>query len=306
MNVDDGEIIAMGSSPSFDPAFFTKPFTTAEYQALVGEDELAGPLFNRAIAGAYPTGSTFKLITSVAALRAGEVTPEEIILDDGAYTLGGITFQNAGGAVFGSISMQYALQVSSDVFYYTLGDRMNGSLALQRWSRRLGIGEPTGIDLPLDSGGLLPTPNWRDRLFREGAHRPALVGGRQRQPLGRPGRPAGEPAADGGRLRDDRQRRHGRAAAPRAPGRGRGRPRGAGGRPLAGAEARDRPSPPAGDHGRPPRRRAVAGRHLLQRLRRLPGPGRRARRAPPSARPTGTSPGTWSWRPTPTPGSSSR
>jgi penicillin-binding protein 2 len=168
MKVDNGEILAMGSSPSFDPAFFTKPFTTAEYQALVGDDELAGPLFNRAIAGAYPTGSTFKLITSVAALESGNVTPDEIIVDDGAFTLGGISFQNAGGAVFGSISMQYALQVSSDVFYYTLGDRMNGSLALQRWARKLGIGEPTGIDLPLDSGGLLPTPAWRNELFRKG------------------------------------------------------------------------------------------------------------------------------------------
>jgi penicillin-binding protein 2 len=64
--------------------------------------------------------------------------------------------------------MQYALQVSSDVFYYTLGDRMFPGLDLQRWARRLGIGEETGIDLPLDSRGLLPTPRWRNELFAEG------------------------------------------------------------------------------------------------------------------------------------------
>ena len=167
MDVNTGEVIAMGSSPSFDPSFFTKPFTQAEYEALISEDTGA-PLFNRAIAGAYPTGSTFKPITSVAALEEGAVTPTEIIVDDGAFTLGGITFQNAGGAVFGSIAMQYALQVSSDVFYYTLGDRMFPGLDLQRWARRLGIGEETGIDLPLDSRGLLPTPRWRNELFAEG------------------------------------------------------------------------------------------------------------------------------------------
>ncbi len=167
MDVHDGEILAMGSSPAFDPAFFTKPFTQAEYDSLVSEDTGA-PLFNRAIAGGYPTGSTFKPITSVAALEEGAITPTETITDDGVFSLGGIDFQNAGGAVFGTISMQYALQVSSDVFYYTLGDRMYPGLDLQRWARRLGIGEETGIDLPLDSKGLLPTPRWRNELFAKG------------------------------------------------------------------------------------------------------------------------------------------
>ena len=167
MDVHDGEILAMGSSPTFDPSFFTKPFTQAEYDSLVSEDTGA-PLFNRAIAGGYPTGSTFKPITSVAALEEGAITPTETITDDGVFSLGGIDFQNAGGAVFGTISMQYALQVSSDVFYYTLGDRMFPGLDLQRWARRLGIGEETGIDLPLDSKGLLPTPRWRNELFAKG------------------------------------------------------------------------------------------------------------------------------------------
>ena len=167
MDVHDGEILAMGSNPSFDPSFFTKPFTQSEYEALVSEDTGA-PLFNRAISGGYPTGSTFKPITSVAALESGAITPSEIIVDDGVFSLGGIDFQNAGGAVFGAIAMQYALQVSSDVFYYTLGDRMYPGLDLQRWARRLGIGGATGIDLPLDSKGLLPTPRWRNRLFAEG------------------------------------------------------------------------------------------------------------------------------------------
>jgi penicillin-binding protein 2 len=169
MDVQNGEVLAMGSNPTFDPADLISP-SQAEVDAIY-RDPVAAPIVNRAISGLYPTGSTFKPITSVAALASDTITPDEIIVDDGAFTLGGITFQNAGGAVFGSISMQRALQVSSDVFYYTLGYQMNDdsrSGPLQRWARRLGIGRPTGIDLPGEAQGLLPTPDWRDDLFEEG------------------------------------------------------------------------------------------------------------------------------------------
>ncbi|HZK15479.1 MAG TPA: penicillin-binding transpeptidase domain-containing protein, partial [Solirubrobacterales bacterium] len=125
------------------------------------------PLTNRAIAAAYPTGSTFKPVTSIAALASGEVTTSEAIDDDGLFSLGGIEFRNAGDAAYGSISMQTALQVSSDVYYYTLGDRMDGGLALQDWARKLGLGRETGIDLPGEQPGLLPTPAWRNQLYRE-------------------------------------------------------------------------------------------------------------------------------------------
>lgn len=166
MDVRDGEILAMGSNPSFDPAVLTEP-TQSEVDELF-RDPVTSPLTNRAIAGAYPTGSTFKPITSVAALASGEVTPTEIVEDDGAFTLGGITFQNAGGAAYGPIAMEGALEVSSDVYYYTLGDRMNGTDALQKWAHKLGIGRETGIDLPGERPGLLPTPAWRNELFRKG------------------------------------------------------------------------------------------------------------------------------------------
>jgi penicillin-binding protein 2 len=168
MDVHNGEVLAMGSNPTFDPADLISP-SQAEVDAIY-RDPVAAPIVNRAISGLYPTGSTFKPITSVAALASEAITPDEIIYDDGAYTLGGITFQNAGGVAHGAIAMQYALQVSSDVFYYTLGDRMNDnerSGPLQRWARRLGIGRPTGIDLPAEATGLLPTPDWRDDLFEK-------------------------------------------------------------------------------------------------------------------------------------------
>jgi penicillin-binding protein 2 len=166
MDVRDGSILAMGSNPTFDPEVFTRPLTQSQVDELY-RDPVLSPLTNRAIAGAYPTGSTFKPITSVAALASGNVTTTEPINDDGAFTLGGITFENAGGVAHGVISMQRALEVSSDVFYYTLGDRMNDGMALQRWAHRLGIGRETGIDLPGELPGLLPTPAWRNQLYRE-------------------------------------------------------------------------------------------------------------------------------------------
>ena len=166
MDVRNGEILAMGSNPTFDPAVLTRPLTQKQVKALY-QDEIAAPLTNRAIAGAYPTGSTFKPITSIAALASGEVTPTEEIYDDGVFTLGGIDFKNAGGVAHGSVSMQRALEVSSDVYYYTLGDRMYPGTKLQEWAHRLGIGRETGIDIPGERPGLLPTPAWRNELYRE-------------------------------------------------------------------------------------------------------------------------------------------
>ncbi len=169
MDVRSGEILAMGSNPTYDPALLTPPISQATVDRLYSEDSGA-PYLNRAIAGAYPTGSTFKPITSIAALGSGAVTPTESIYDDGLFTLGGIDFRNAGGGAYGSLSMQRALGVSSDVFYYTLGDRMyemHPRTALQTWAGRLGIGRTTGIDLPGEQPGLLPTPAWRDELYRK-------------------------------------------------------------------------------------------------------------------------------------------
>ncbi len=84
MDVRNGEVLAMGSSPSFDPSIFTRPITQPQYEALVSRKNDA-PLANRAIQGAYPTGSVFKLITGVAALEEGLITPGEIVNDTGVF-----------------------------------------------------------------------------------------------------------------------------------------------------------------------------------------------------------------------------
>lgn len=166
MNVNNGQILGLGSFPTFDPSVFTKPMTQAQVNDLYRNP--AASHVDRATQGLYPTGSTFKPITAMAALNTGVITPQTTIEDGGSITIGGETFQNAGGASYGTLSLVPALQVSSDVFFYTLGLKMWNTGALQHWAHMLGIGRPTGIDLPEQAVGLLPSKQWRDRLYRRG------------------------------------------------------------------------------------------------------------------------------------------
>ena len=176
LDVRTGETLALGSYPTVDPAIFTRPLSEADAERLWDEDQGA-PMFNRAIGGAYPVGSVYKPFTAVAALDAGIVDTSTVIEDGGKITVAGQTFTNAGQKVHGPVDLDRALEVSSDVYFYRLGQRMNGTETLQDWSREFGIGEPTGIDLVGESEGLLPTPGWRNALYRSGeTDRPWAVG----------------------------------------------------------------------------------------------------------------------------------
>ena len=167
MDVDNGEVLALGSQPSFDPNIFTKPLSQKRLNALSSE-VLGKPLFNRAIQAGYPTGSTFKLVTATAALESGHLTPETVLNDPGVLRVGTQEFKNAGDAVHGALALRQALTVSSDVFFYQLGQYMNEKgMPLQKWGRQLGIGRKTGIDLPAEEPGRLPTPAWRDRWYKQ-------------------------------------------------------------------------------------------------------------------------------------------
>lgn len=166
MDVHSGEILALGSYPTFEPALFTRPLTQKQVDETY-RNPLAS-LTDRAIAGLYPTGSTFKLITAIAALESGKLQPGEVINDPGQLVVGDQVFKNAGEAANGSVSLVTALEVSSDVFFYTLGWRMWDTGELQHWAHALGIGRPTGIDLPLEDQTLLPSQHWRNQLYKEG------------------------------------------------------------------------------------------------------------------------------------------
>jgi len=163
----DGEVLALGSYPSFDANLFAKPIDQRTYDRLNSEDNGA-PLFNRAIAAGYPTGSTFKPITAFAAVQNGIITPSTVLNDSGAFRFGDREFKNAGDAVFGPLTLPRALQVSSDVFFYQLGAAANGKgPVIQEEARKLSFGKPTGIDLPGEFGGLVPDSRWRNAGYED-------------------------------------------------------------------------------------------------------------------------------------------
>lgn len=163
MNVKTGEVLAIGSNPTYDPAVYTKPIPEQVYEDM-NDPDLGAPNFNRATMSSYPTASTFKPITALAALDGGVINPNAFIQDTGSISVGDQKFQNAGNQAYGSINMVDSLRVSSDVYYYLLGQKMNGTLQLQNWARKLGYGSRTGIDLPAEEEGLVPTPEWRNEL----------------------------------------------------------------------------------------------------------------------------------------------
>jgi penicillin-binding protein 2 len=172
MNVNNGQLYGLGSSPGYDPAIFAKPRVPPPVYERLTDQDLGAPLFDRATNGFYPTGSTFKPITALAALDSGELDLGEIINDTGSFELGdGQVLKNAGDAVHGPIELRQALKVSSDVFFYNLGARTNVDSGdggpIQQWARALGLGEPTGLDIGGEGIGRVPTPQQRNDAFEE-------------------------------------------------------------------------------------------------------------------------------------------
>lgn len=165
MNIHTGEILAMGSYPTFDPGIWTN-ISQKQLNALFSKEN-GEPIFNRAVESAYPTGSTYKIMTALAGLENGLITGSTVVDDNGYIELAGQKFENSEGAVNGPISLVHALEVSSDVYFYKLGARMWDTPDLQDWSHKMGIGVPTGIDIPDGFDGLVPSKQWRDELFEE-------------------------------------------------------------------------------------------------------------------------------------------
>jgi penicillin-binding protein 2 len=169
MDPENGQILAIGSYPSYDPGFFTKPFTSAQYDSVFQppSNGVTGgdPLLDRATEGGYPTGSTFKPITAMGALEAGVITPSEGLGAGQCISVSTEQFCNAGHAEYGSADLVHALEVSSDTYFFTVGERANSrGPVIQRMARRLGIGDPTGIDLPSEAEGVVPDAAWLAKL----------------------------------------------------------------------------------------------------------------------------------------------
>lgn len=168
MDPDNGQVYAMGSLPTYNANIFNgTPVPQSEYDSL-NNTASNFPLINRAIQSVGPTGSTFKPITATAALESGVWSTSDIFDDSGQYCFGGQCRHNAGGAVDGALDLVDAIKVSSDDFFYNLGVLTNNPApnggALQDWAHQYGIGRKTGIDLPDELAGNLPSPKWRSGI----------------------------------------------------------------------------------------------------------------------------------------------
>lgn len=157
-----GEIKAMVSRPGFDPNLFVNGISSKNWR-VINEDPF-NPMTNKAIAGEYPPGSTFKIVTGAAALQTGKVTPNELIFDSGRHWL--VDMRNAGGEALGYIDFQTALAASDNVYFYEMGNRLGIDL-LDQYAAKFGFGKATGVDLYGESSGMVANPAYKKKVFNE-------------------------------------------------------------------------------------------------------------------------------------------
>lgn len=157
-----GQIIALATNPSYNPGLFVGGISKANYDNLLNDP--SDPLVDRSIQGQYAPGSTFKLITAIAGLQYGVITPTYTFNDTGSIRIGNFVAHNDNGQVYGPIQLPQAITVSSDNFFNTIGlelwygRKQYGDDALQKVAAEFGLGQPTGLDLPNEAAGKIPTP----------------------------------------------------------------------------------------------------------------------------------------------------
>jgi penicillin-binding protein 2 len=158
MDPNNGELIALASHPNFDPNLFPRGISPKDWVRLMNDP--SHPLYNRAIQSVYPPGSTFKIIVALAGLTYGVITPDEKIVCHGFLKSGRHTFRCWKKEGHGAISLHQAIVESCDVYFYTLGDRI-GWDRVAAFAKKLGYGRLTGIPLPDEKPGLIPTTEWK-------------------------------------------------------------------------------------------------------------------------------------------------
>ncbi len=160
-----GAVLALYSSPSFDPNKFSLERDDRAIKAWLN-DWQNKPLFNRAISGAYHPGSVFKLITASAGLETGKINANTLVEDSGVLKVGKWEYSNwywtEYGRREGLVNLRKALQRSNDIYFYKVGEWV-GVDNLLNWARQFGVGQKTGIDLPAEAAGFLPSPAWKKK-----------------------------------------------------------------------------------------------------------------------------------------------
>ncbi len=161
-----GEILALSSLPSYDPNAFASGLDAAAYNRL-NNDPLK-PFTNRVIQGTYSPGSSFKILMSTAALEEGVITPDTKVFCPGYYDFGGRRFKcsRQDGAGHGVVDVRHALEVSCNVFFYNIGAKMNID-TIHAYAEKMGLTGKTGVDLPNERDSLVPSTEWKRRVYKQ-------------------------------------------------------------------------------------------------------------------------------------------
>ena len=158
-----GEILAMNSTPAYDPNDFTGGVEASLWGRLTSDPDT--PLMNRVIQGQYAPGSLFKVVTALAALEEGVITPSTTFYCPGYLSVYNTVFRCHKAAGHGPMNVHRALAQSCNVFFYQVGIRLEIE-RIARYARLMGLGQPTKVDLPHEASGLVPSPEWKRRVQR--------------------------------------------------------------------------------------------------------------------------------------------
>lgn len=172
-NPNTGEILALVSYPSYDNNLFSKGILAKDYNKLL--NDLSKPMLNRAISTAFPPGSTFKVVTALAGLNEGSITPSTTIVDRGVININGFSYKTWKSGGHGVINVIDALKESSDIFFYVLGGghadypqvKAIGPWKLYKWSKLFGFGSYLGVDTVGEISGFVADPNWKKQTYNE-------------------------------------------------------------------------------------------------------------------------------------------
>jgi penicillin-binding protein 2 len=164
LDPSNGEVLGFMSRPAYDPNAFASGIDRATWASL-NTDEYR-PLNDRAIQGRYSPGSTFKMAVATAALEEGVITPDFKVTCTGAANFFGRPFKCWKKGGHGTVDLRHAIEQSCNVYFYTVGN-MAGIDRIHKWATLLGLGEKSGIDLPNEIQGLVPSPEWKQQRFRE-------------------------------------------------------------------------------------------------------------------------------------------
>ena len=160
MDPKTGKVLAMVSKPSFDPALFARNILAEEWRSLIENPH--HPLQNKGIQGQYPPGSVFKIVTAIAGLESGVITPDTQLTCTGTYPYGNRDFRCWKEGGHGTLSLHRAIVESCDIFFYQVGLKV-GVDRIAHYASELGLGRPTGIYLPHEKPGIVPSSSWKKK-----------------------------------------------------------------------------------------------------------------------------------------------